>query len=86
MDMDVLPQSPTCECNPLNSMLEEGLTLTSQQGMLKKIEVMETPLVGYYVVVLTKWEPTKNRYLTTRRAPYTPRVFKDLKRLSTHLR
>ena len=86
MDMDVLSQSRTCACNPSNSMLEDGITLASQQNVLEKTEVMETPLVGYYVVVLTKWEPTKNRYLTTRRAPYTPRVFKDLKRLSNHLR
>lgn len=72
-------------CSPENSILEGDLELAVLQKTIDRIQVMETP-VGFYVVVLLKWAEGKQWYLTTRRDRHTPKVFKDLKRLNDHLR
>lgn len=72
-------------CSPENSILEGDLELAVLQETIDQIQVMETP-VGFYVVVLLKWAEGKQWYLTTRRDRHTPKVFKDLKRLNDHLR
>ena len=72
-------------CSPANSVLEGDLEIAVQKQTLKKLVIAETP-EGFYVIVQFKWAGHKEWYLTTRRERNKPRLFKDLKRLNTHLK
>ncbi len=72
-------------CSPENSILEGDLELAVLQKTIDQLQIMETQ-VGFYVVVLLRWAEGKQWYLTTRRDRHTPKIFKDLKRLNNHLK
>ena len=73
------PDMPDC------SILENELARVAEQEKIDGFKIIETA-DGFYVVASIKARKPESLYLSTRREPEQPRLFRDLERLNSLLR
>ena len=76
---------PLSLCPSAHGILTQDLRRAVTHRTLEVLTVPDTPH-GFIVRVQLTWAKDHEWFLTTRRLPHTPRLFKSLHRLNEHLR
>jgi len=81
--MTLLKKSSTT--NPLDSVPERVLKDSAMKNTLIKLKVMETDEGHYYVIAKFIWSKDEF-FIRSRRNKKSPKIFKNLQRLNSHLK